>query len=51
VDIVAFTTRIPISELPSIIDEYCIINFNTDYAADYAKHQLNDALVIKRELD
>jgi len=33
------------------MDESCVINLNTDYATDYAKHRVNDALVIKRELD
>ena len=44
------TTRNPISELPFVIDEFCVINSNNDYAAEHVKHRLNDALVIKREL-
>jgi hypothetical protein len=51
VDIANFTTRTPISELPSVIDESCVINLYADYAIDNVKHQLSDALFIKRELD
>jgi hypothetical protein len=37
--------------MSSVMDESCVIILNTDYATDYVKHQLNDALVIKRKLD
>jgi hypothetical protein len=51
VDIAVSTSRTLISELPSVIDESYVINLNSDYTIDSNKHHLNDALVIRRELD
>ncbi len=51
VDIADSTTRSTISELPSVIDESCVTNLNTDYANDFVKHQLNNALDNIREHD
>jgi len=51
VDIANSTMRSLFSEHPFVIDESCVINLNTDYVIEYVKHQLNDALAIKRELD
>ena len=37
-------------ELPSVTDESCVIDLNSDSGIDSTKHHLNDAFVIRREL-
>ncbi len=36
--------------MPSVIGS-CVINLKTDYAIDSIEHHLNNALVIRREID
>ena len=50
VDIAVSTPQTPISELPSVIDESCVIKLNSDSDINSTKHQLNDAFVIRREI-
>jgi hypothetical protein len=50
VDIAVSTPRTPIPKLPSVINESCVINLNSNYAIDSTKHHLNDAFVVRREL-
>ena len=44
------TARTPISELPSVIDESCVIKTNPGYTIDSTEHHLSDVFVIRREL-
>ncbi len=51
VDFAAPMARTPISELPSLIDEPCVINLKIDYLIVSIEHQLNYARVIRRKVD
>ncbi len=50
VDIAVSTYQTHISELPSVIDESCVIKANSEYATDSIEHHLNDSFFIRREL-
>ena len=50
VDIAASTTRTPILELPSVINESCVFDLKSDYAIDSTKHHFNNAFFVRREL-
>ena len=44
-------TRTPISELSSVIYEYCVIKLNSNHQVDYIEHHLNDDFVLNREIE
>ena len=43
------TTRTIITKQPFVIEESCVIEFNSDYQVDYIEHYLNNAFVSSQE--